>query len=140
MPLLRTYRLFISHAWDHNQGYYRLEDLLSQAPNFRWENRSVPEHDPLHMRQEWELEKALRDQMRDADVFLVLAGMWVPYRDWIHFEVEFARRIGCPILGVVPWGQQQIPEYVQRVAKDIVGWNTVNARATTLAEGRSETP
>ena len=48
MPQLRTYRVFISHAWHRSADYYRVEQFLSQALFFRWENLSVPEHDPLH--------------------------------------------------------------------------------------------
>ena len=47
MPELRFYRLFISHAWIHNDDYYKLVDMLNKAHNFEWHNYSVPEHDPL---------------------------------------------------------------------------------------------
>jgi hypothetical protein len=38
MPHLNTYDLFISHAWDYNAEYYRLVDMLNNAPNFKWRN------------------------------------------------------------------------------------------------------
>ena len=47
MPELKTYDLFISHAWKYNEDYYRLVDMLNNAPNFKWRNYSVPEHDPV---------------------------------------------------------------------------------------------
>ena len=46
MPALKTYRLFISHAWQYHDDYYRLVEMLNAANNFRWYNYSVPEHDP----------------------------------------------------------------------------------------------
>ena len=36
MPTLKTYDLFISHAWEYNSEYYRLINLLNEAQLFRW--------------------------------------------------------------------------------------------------------
>jgi hypothetical protein len=47
MPALRTYRVFISHAWAYSDDYRRIVQFLNDAPNFAWENLSVPEHDPV---------------------------------------------------------------------------------------------
>jgi hypothetical protein len=121
MPYLRTYNLFISHAWDYNEDYYRLIELLNAAPNFEWKNLSVPEHDPLPTDR---LQYDLRGQMRDAHAFLILGGMYVAHSDWIDFEISFARRIGRPIIGIRPWGSERIPAAIQNAATEIVGWNT----------------
>lgn len=32
MPYLKTYNLFISHAWAYGESYHRLVNLLNQAP------------------------------------------------------------------------------------------------------------
>jgi hypothetical protein len=40
------------------------------------------------------------------------------------WEMAFARRIGTPIIGIVPRGNQCVPVAVQKSATDIVGWNT----------------
>ena len=34
------------------------------------------------------------------------------------------RRIGCPVIGVKPWGNERMPTLVQDNAKEIVGWTT----------------
>lgn len=34
MPYLKTYNLFISHAWAYGESYHRLVNLLNQAPYF----------------------------------------------------------------------------------------------------------
>jgi hypothetical protein len=120
MPLLRTYRLFISHVWHRTEHYQRVVDWLNAAPNFRWENLSVPEHAPVPVDT---LEKSLRDQMRDADAFIILAGMYAAHSEWIDFELSFARRIGHPIIGVAPWGQERTPNAIQNAAAVVVRWN-----------------
>jgi len=123
MPTLRTYKVFISHSWGYSEEYYRMENLLASVPNFRWENLSVPMHDPVSNQ---DTEYELRNQMRDAHVFLILGGMYVAHSEWIEFEIEFARRIGRPIIGVQPWGSQCIPRIIQRAAMEIVGWNSIS--------------
>jgi len=124
MPLLRTYNLFISHAWSYNESYYRLVRFLNEAPNFQWNNLSVPEDKPLATINDEQLKARLRDQMRPADAFLIISGMYANHSDWIEFEVNFADRIGRPIIAIRPWGAQVMPSYVSSVANRIVGWNT----------------
>lgn len=124
MPQLRTYKVFISHAWLHNDDYYRCERFLNEASNFSWQNLSVPKHDPILNVER--LTAELHNQMRPADVFLVLSGMYVSHSDWIQYEIEFARRIGRPIVGIKPWGNIQVPLAVQRGADEIVGWNSAS--------------
>lgn len=122
MPSLRNYRVFISHAWRYDSDYYRVEQFLHDAPNFDWENLSVPSHDGIDADDEGELKKLLRDQMRDANAFVIIAGMYVAHSEWIDFEINFARRIGSPIIGVLPRGSIQIPRSVQDAARELVGW------------------
>jgi len=122
MPPLRTYEVFICHDWQYSEDYYRVCTFLDAAPNFRWRDLSVPEHDPL----EYDdlLQKNLRDQIRPADVMLVLSGMYTARSRWMDWEMSFGRRLGKPIVGIKPWGNVQIPIAVQRNAWDIVGWNS----------------
>lgn len=122
MPTLRTYKVFISHAWDYNEDYYRVESMLKKATYFEWQNLSVPEHDPIKNSEELTYE--LNAQMRPANVFLILAGMYVAHSDWIQYEINFARRIGRPIIGIRPWASVAMPVAVQNAAAEIVGWNT----------------
>lgn len=122
MPTLRTYSVFICHDWEYSDDYYRICEFLDDAPNFSWNNLSVPEHDPLDTNDM--LQKNLRGQIRPADVMLVLAGMYSARSGSMDWEMAFARRIGKSIIGVKPWGNVQLPVVVQNNADEIVGWNT----------------
>lgn len=124
MPALRTYKIFISHSWKYSDEYWRLVSLLHDAPNFTWENLSVPENHPIHDSRELEYE--LNNRLRPASVFLVLAGMYCAHSDWIDYEIHFARRIGRPIIGIQPWGSLVTPVAVQNAAREVVGWNTAS--------------
>src|SRR3569832_291601 len=121
MPALREYKVFISHVWHRSEHYQRVVDWLNGAPNFVWTNLSVPEHNPIH--DGTQLAYELRGQMRPADVFLTLGGMYAAHSDWIEFELSFARRIGRPIIGIRPWGTQVMPASITNAATDVVGWN-----------------
>ncbi len=123
MPALKTYDLFISHAWDYNDDYYKIVNYLKSAPYFLWRNYSVPEHDPLPMTK---LAQRLYNQISPVNSVIIVAGMYVPQSDWILKEIEIAQNLDKPIIGVRPWGAQVVPRIVQSVACEVVGWNTNN--------------
>lgn len=123
MPKLKSYGVFISHAWDYNADYYRLERMLNKAKHFNWRNCSVPEHDPLHAKNDSELEKELRDQIRPANAVVIISGMYVNNRKWIQKEIDIALEMNKPIVGLAPHGAQRIPQEVQEIAP-IVSWRT----------------
>lgn len=89
--MLKIYNLFISHAWDYNSDYYNLVDLLSNYPYFNFKNYSVPQHDALNTKTNWELEEALNRQIAPTSVVLIIAGMYYNNRKWIQKEIEIAK-------------------------------------------------
>lgn len=126
MPSLKRYTGFISHAWDYNDSYYRLEKRLKDYQNFNFYNSSVPEHDALDTNTDSKLTEGLKSQIRPANVVLILSGMYTNHRKWITKEIKIAQELGKPIVGIKPWGQQKTPQSVKDVAVEMVGWNTDN--------------
>lgn len=128
MPVLKTYDLFLSHAWRYNFDYYNLERLLKQAPLFQWRNYSVPKHDPLIDPKtplgKAKLEGLLNNQVKPVNCVLVLGGMYAAHSEWIKKEIEIAKSYKKPIIGVYPWGQQNMPLVIQNAAIELVGWQT----------------
>src|SRR5215467_3785684 len=94
MPELKTYDLFLSHAWRYNDDYYRLENLLRGAPYFKWRNYSVPTHDPvinpLTVVGKRKLLKMLDDQIKPVNCVIIISGLYVSFSDWILEEIEIA--------------------------------------------------
>jgi len=121
MPQLYPYRIFISHAWDYNDEYYKLEKMLTDYPNFEFRNYSVPKHDAFDTGAQ--LTNKLLDQMNPTQVVIVLAGMYAAHSDWIQFEINEAKRLGKPMIGVKPRGQERVPQSIQDSARVIHGWN-----------------
>ena len=124
MPLLYPYRLFISHVWWYNEEYYRLIKYLNAAPNFKYINYSVPEHDAFARCTRAQLQESLRKQMGPAQVVLILAGMYANHSDWMDFEISYARVCRKPIIGIRPWGAERVPASIQLAAKEMVYWST----------------
>ena len=124
MPRLKSYDLFISHAWTYDDDYHRLVQFLKDAKRFRYRNYSVPQHDPLDANSTSRLKAALDRQIRPVNIVLIISGMYVNYRDWIQYEIEVAQGYGKPIVGIRPWGSQRVPAAVQSAAVEMVGWNT----------------
>ncbi|MHA6711009.1 TIR domain-containing protein [Dehalococcoides mccartyi] len=124
MPRLKSYGVFISHAWDHSSDYDRLEKMLKEkAKRFECRNCSVPKYDPLHAKNKRQLVKALRDQIRPANVVLIICGMYVKHREWIQKEIDIAKEMGKPIIGIAPRGAERIPQEIQAIAP-IIPWGT----------------
>src|SRR6185436_6293870 len=119
MPSLRSYQVFISHAWNYSRDYWRIVRFLNEALFFRWNNLSVPEHNPIFGDSDEDLKFELRNQMRPADVFLIIAGMYAAHSYWIDFELQFARRIGRPIIGIYPWGSLRVPLAIKNAAVEM---------------------
>ena len=128
MPELKTYDLFLSHAWRYNDDYYRLEKMLKEAPLFKWRNYSVPMHDPLidpsTPTGKTKLTELLNRQVRPANCVIILGGMYAAYSEWIIKEIKLAQDLKKPIIGIYPWGQQNIPVAIQNAANELVRWNT----------------
>lgn len=130
MPLLREYRVFISHAWNYSQDYYTIVDWVENSRNLKANNYSVPEHDPLDADNTTKLKSALTTQISQARLVLVIAGMYAAHSDWIEYELDEAIRMDKNIVGIRPQGQERIPRAIQDVANEIIYWrqaNVVNA-------------
>ena len=128
MPALKTYDLFISHAWRYNAEYYRLISLLNNTPHLRYRNYSVPEHDPVldpdGTYGRATLTSALDRQIRPVNCVLIISGMYAAHRYWIQKEIEIASSYAKPIIGILPWGQERIPSIIDEHADVLAGWNT----------------
>lgn len=124
MPYLHNYRLFLSHAWRYSDGYERICKFINGASNFVWTNYSVPESKAFEGLNSAQLGEQLKSQIRPVQCVIILAGMYVNHSDWIQYEIDFAKSLGKPILGVVPWGAERTPIAVQNAANEMVAWNS----------------
>lgn len=123
---MRTYNLFISHAWDYNSDYYNLINLLDNCPYFSYKNYSVPEHDALDTKTNKELEEALNRQIAPTSVVLIIAGMYYNHRKWIQKEIDIAKAKGKPIIVIRPRGAERMPSELISDEYIRVNWNSTS--------------
>ena len=129
MPSLKTRMIFISHAWKYNSHYWTVVGWFNDASNFAWKNCSVPNHDALPDKTSKGLSEGMTRQINPAQVVVILAGMYAAHSAWIDYEIEEAKRMSKPIVGVKPWGQERVPVNVQNAADlygTMVGWNSAS--------------
>ena len=124
MPTLRNYHILISHSWDYNSHYETVCGWLDDAKNFTWSNYSVPISKPIDTKSKKELQDKLRNRISLCSCVIILSGMYVSYSEWIDYEIDTAKELGKPIIGVKPWGQERVPTKVQNEADVLVGWNS----------------
>lgn len=124
MPALKNYHIMISHSWDYNSHYEKVCSWLNDAKNFIWSNYSVPLSNPIDAKGKKELKEKLRNRIASCSCIIVLSGMYVSYSEWIDYEIDTAKELKKPIIGVKPWGQERIPAKVQNDSTVLVGWNS----------------
>lgn len=99
-------------------------NLLNNASHFRWHNYSKPKENPVQTTSDAVLRRTLRNQIKDASVVVILAGLYVSHSNWIQKEIDMAERKSKPIVGVRPWGNISTPRMVRGSADRLVNWNT----------------
>ena len=123
---MKTYHLFISHSWTHADQYNNLVNLLDQAEDFCYHNRSIPKDDPVHSSTDRELSRAIRNQMESCGIVIILAGVYAEYSKWIDKEIKIAKSSfpkPKPILALRPW-TNEISPIVRDSANQVVKWGT----------------
>lgn len=126
MPYLHDHKLFISHAWKYSDRYKRAVDFLNGAQNFKWSNFSVPEDDAFEGMSTSQLAEQMRRQIRPVQCVVIVSGMYVNHSGWIQFEMDFAKELEKPILGIRRWGEQRTPQSVVDCADEMVNWNSAS--------------
>lgn len=122
--MARMYSIFISHSWDYVSDLMSLRRLLLTRGYFNVQFLETPPHDPINSSNSSYVKSVIRDNISRSDVVIGMAGVYASYSDWMRWELDTAKSLGKPILGVVPWGQVNVSRVVQERADLIVRWNT----------------
>lgn len=122
--------IFISHSWNYSGDYDTLSSWIfnekwsSGQASLNFRNYSVPRNDPIHnAKYDWQLLEAIKRQMQLANVIVIPMGMYATYSKWINKEIQEAVSWGKPILGVIPRGQERVPNIVDVNSNKVVGWS-----------------
>lgn len=122
---MNTVRLFISHSWTYAAEYERFINLLDGRGYFAFHNYSVPKNDPIHNApNQAALREAIAKQIRPVQVVVILAGVYSTHSKWINSEIDLAKTMMKPIIGVESLGAERVSSVVQNHATKMVKWNS----------------
>ena len=119
-----AYKVFICHAYDHQQIYEELRRKLNDASRFDWRNLSV-QYDMRYGDAEEEVGKEelralIGKRIEECDVLLVLTKPIASRRKWLQWEIARAAELGKPIIGIARKRNDRVSRFVRQHADDIV--------------------
>ncbi|HDL7359432.1 TPA: TIR domain-containing protein [Yersinia enterocolitica] len=120
----KNYTVFVSHSWDYDKQLSNLKSLIEKNSTITIDYSEVTVDAPIDSEDSAYIRRVLKNRIISSDVFLVMAGMYTSYSDWMQWEIETAKKNSIPIIAVKPRGAERIPLIIQNNADVIVGWNS----------------
>lgn len=131
MDAVRTYDIFISHAWRYHDDWTNLSNLLDSCKGLKWRNFSVPWYDPA-LDPNTELgAKAVRSwidgQIRPVMGMVLLDSVYAvkSTRKWLELEVELARTYAKPVVALPARNADGVAAEVAALSDAVVTWEPI---------------
>lgn len=121
--MAKTYSLFISHSWDHDDILQNLKSLLNSRAYFLAEYTQIEKDCPINSEQARVVKANITKRLEQSDVVLAIAGIYASHSDWMQWEMDKAKELGLNVIGVVPRGQERISQEVYNRSIVDVRWN-----------------
>ena len=113
---LDEYNLFISHNGEGDEEYLGFIRRLIEARDFEWKDHGIPGNNSPD---------ELREQIQNADIVIILSGLYSKHHDLIKTQADLACQLNKPIVLIRPYGLEEVPAELEKIAKGVVGWNRV---------------
>lgn len=121
--MAKTYYLFISHSWDHDDVLQNLKALIDGRGYFPAEYTQVEKDCPINSDRASVIKANITKRLEQSDVVLAIEGVFASYSDWMQWEMDKAKELGLKIIGVIPRGQERISQQVYARSVTDVRWN-----------------
>ena len=116
-------KLFVAHAWEDDEDYFRVFEYLESDTNFYYQNYSTPDRRPASGDKE-ALREDLRKQIAPVEVVIVPSGLARKHGDLILFQMNYAKASDKPVIMLQPYGtQMQIPKALSHLADELIEWD-----------------
>ena len=122
--MAKTYKVFVSHSWKHNDVLQQLKKLMDNRGYFYADYTHVEKDEPINSTNDSVIKANITKRLQDSDIVLAIAGVYASYSDWMIWEMDKAKELGLNVVGVIPWGQERISQEVFNRSKIDVRWNT----------------
>lgn len=110
----RIYKIFISHTNKNEDEYLTFIQKLSSARDFEYKDYGVLTKIS---------EDELQEQIEPVGVVIILSGLYNEYGSLIKTQLETAKILDKPIIVIRPYGMENVPSELEKIAADVVGWN-----------------
>lgn len=121
--MAKTYSLFISHSWDHNDTLQNLKNLLNSRGYFPAVYTQVEKDCPINSDDASVVKANITKRLNNSDVLLAIAGVFATHSEWMQWEMDKAKELGLNVIGVIPRGQERISQEVYNRSVVDVRWN-----------------
>lgn len=122
--MAKNYKIFISHSWSHSGDLTDLQNLLNSRGYFNVEFTEVSKDVPINSMNATYIKARLRAKILSSDIVLALAGVYASHSEWMPWELDTAKSLAVPIIGIIPRGQLRISQEVYSRSVVDVKWNT----------------
>lgn len=122
--MAKNYKIFISHSWSYSSDLEALRNLLNSRGYFNVEFTEASKDVPINSSDATYIKARLRAKILSSDVVLALAGIYASHSEWMPWELDTAKSLNVPIIGVIPRGQDRISQEVNSRSVVDVNWNT----------------
>ena len=130
--MAKNYKIFISHSWSYSSDLTDLQNLLNSRGYFNVEFTEASKDVPINSTNATYIKAKLRAKISTSDVVLALAGIYASHSDWMPWELDTAKSLGIPIIGVIPRGQERISQEVYSRSVVDVKWSTESIVETII--------
>lgn len=131
MEKLKSYDIFLTHAWRFHDDWKKFSELLDGTAGINWRNFSLPWHDPA-MNPNTEvggrfIRNFLESQIIPVHSVVLLSGVYKinSARRWFDMEVEMARKHNKPMIGIPVIGESAVPDEVSLLCDECCDWDAV---------------
>ena len=111
----KIYNLFISQLNEANEEYDRFIGKLNASYDFKWKNYTIASETS---------DEQLKEHIKSVDVVVVLSGLNSKDKNLIQREIDIAVENNKPIVIIRPYGMENVPGSIEKLASEVVGWNT----------------
>jgi hypothetical protein len=130
----KAYNLYLSHSWNHNLAYKKLNTLLGGRPDFAYNDFFVTENPDHSFYTERQLYESIRHKMKHCHVIIIMCGVYSLYSRWLNKEIILGKdELRKPIIAIQPFDASRTSFIIKQNADRIVDWN-IDSIISTIHE------
>lgn len=122
--IIQTRDIFIAHGWKKSEHIYKLIEELDRATEFddqfAYINHGEFDSSALTEKDFASHEIEVQNQIKNANVVLILTDLYDEFKDWIDQELEIARNLEKPVIVIRSYKDKETPPHLEELADEIV--------------------